>query len=328
MAGLVPAISTRRAPRIIDRGRRDKPGDDHPSLAWNRKPLVYYVDLTLNGLIFGSMYALMAVGLTLVYGLLRILHIAHAAVYAFGAFVTVIVANATGSIALGIVVAMIASALLGGAIYRLLYQPLLGQPPYVAMIASIGLLVFLEDAFRILFGEQGLTFRSDPYPTQIFDLFGLTINTVQIAMLVVSTVSLAALELFITRTRIGTAWRATVSNPTIATSFGVDPISVRYLNFFIGSALAGLAGALIALLNNFVEPSMGFVVSYKALAIIVLGGLGSIRGTLIASLALGLIESFGTIALRFYLDRDALAFLFLIIVLMVRPQGLAGARTA
>jgi branched-chain amino acid transport system permease protein len=289
---------------------------------------VYYLDLTLNGLIFGSMYALMAVGLTLVYGLLRILHIAHAAVYAFGAFITVIVANATGSIALGIVLAMIASALLGGAIYRLLYQPLLVYPPYVAMIASMGLLVFMEDAFRIVFGEQGLTFRRNPYPTQIFDIFGLTINTVQIAMLVVSTVCLVALGLFTTKTRMGVAWRATVSNPTIATSFGVDAIQVRYMNFFIGSALAGLAGALIALLNNFVEPSMGFVVSYKALAIIVLGGLGSIRGTLMASFALGLIESFGTIAVGAYLDRDALAFLFLIIVLMIRPQGFAGAKTA
>lgn len=287
---------------------------------------VYYVDLTLNGLIFGAMYALMAIGLTLVYGLLRILHIAHAAVYAFGAFITVIVANATGSIALGIVVAMLASALLGPAIYRLLYEPMLSHPPYVAMIASMGLLIFMEDGFRILFGEQGLTFTRNPYPTEIHQLFGVTINTVQIAMIVLSAVCLTALALFTTRTRAGVAWRATVSNPTIATSFGVDAIKVRYLNFMIGSALAALAGALIALLNNFVEPSMGFVVSYKALAIIVLGGLGSMRGTLIASLALGLVESFGTILVGSYLDRDALAFLFLIIVLMVRQQGLTGAR--
>ncbi|MGN6460798.1 MAG: branched-chain amino acid ABC transporter permease [Pseudolabrys sp.] len=287
---------------------------------------MYYVDLTLNGLIFGAMYALMAIGLTLVYGLLRILHIAHAAVYAFGAFITVIVANATGSIALGIVVAMLASALLGPAIYRLLYEPMLSHPPYVAMIASMGLLIFMEDGFRILFGEQGLTFTRNPYPTEIHQLFGVTINTVQIAMIVLSAVCLTALALFTTRTRVGVAWRATVSNPTIATSFGVDAIKVRYLNFMIGSALAALAGALIALLNNFVEPSMGFVVSYKALAIIVLGGLGSMRGTLIASLALGLVESFGTILVGSYLDRDALAFLFLIIVLMVRPQGLTGAR--
>jgi branched-chain amino acid transport system permease protein len=289
---------------------------------------VYFIDLALNGLIFGSMYALMAVGLTLVYGLLRILHIAHASVYAFGAFITVAVANATGNIALGIIVAVISSAILGAAIYRLLYQPLLTHPPYVAMIASMGLLVFMEDGFRIVFGEQGLTFARNPYPTQIYELFGITINAVQIAMLLIATVCLTALSLFTTRTRMGIAWRATVSNPVIATSFGVDAIKVRYLNFLIGSALAALAGALIALLNNFVEPTMGFVVSYKALAIIVLGGLGSVRGTLIASFALGLVESFGTVFVSSYLDRDALAFLFLIIVLMVRPQGLTGARAA
>jgi branched-chain amino acid transport system permease protein len=282
----------------------------------------YYVDLAFNGLVFGCMYALMAVGLTLVYGLLRILHIAHAAVYAFGAYVAVIVANSTGSIGVGLGAAVIAAALLGMAIYRVLYQPLLEYPPYVAMIASIGLLVFMEDGFRIVFGEQGLTFAHNPYPTQLHELAGVTVNTVQIAIIMVATVCLLLLALFTTRTRIGIGWRATVSDPRIATSFGVDAIKVRYLNFAIGSALAALGGALVGLLNNFVEPTMGFVVSYKALAIIVLGGLGSLQGTLIASLALGLIESYGTIFVGRYLDRDAIAFLFLIAVLIVRPQGL------
>jgi branched-chain amino acid transport system permease protein len=288
----------------------------------------YYVDLAFNGLVFGCMYALMAVGLTLVYGLLRILHIAHAAVYAFGAYVAVIVANGTGSLAVGLLVAVVAASLLGMAIYRLLYQPLLDYPPYVAMIASIGLLVFMEDGFRIAFGEQGLTFAKNPYPTQLHEFAGLTVNTVQIAIIVSATVCLTLLGLFTTRTRIGIGWRATVSDPRIATSFGVDAIKVRYLNFAIGSALAALGGALIGLLNNFVEPTMGFVVSYKALAIIVLGGLGSLRGTLIASLVLGLVESFGTIFIGHVLDRDAIAFLFLIAVLIVRPQGIGGAKTA
>jgi branched-chain amino acid transport system permease protein len=290
--------------------------------------VAYYIDLAFNGLVFGCMYALMAVGLTLVYGLLRILHIAHAAVYAFGAYITVIVANTTGSIAIGMLAAIAAATLLGMAIYRLLYEPLLDYPPYVAMIASIGLLVVMEDGFRIAFGEQGLTFARNPYPTQLHDIAGLTANTVQIAIIALSTMCLVLLALFATRTRIGIGWRATVSDPRIATSFGVDAIKVRYLNFAIGSALAALGGALIALLNNFVEPTMGFVVSYKALAIIVLGGLGSLQGTLVASLALGLTESYGTIFVGRFLDRDAIAFLFLIAVLLVRPQGLAGARTA
>ena len=122
--------------------------------------------------------------------------------------------------------------------------------------------------------------------------------------------------------RTGVAWRATVSDPEIAASFGIDIEKVRYLNFFIGSALAALAGVMVALLNNLVEPTMGAVPAYKGLAIIVLGGLGSVRGTLAASLALGVIESFGTIYIGHLLDRDAIAFAFLILVLMVRPQGL------
>jgi branched-chain amino acid transport system permease protein len=289
---------------------------------------LYYVDLALNGLVFGCMYALMAVGLTLVYGLLRILHIAHAAVYAFGAYVAVIVANATGAIGFGVIAAMGAAAVLGIGIYRFLYAPLLAYPPYVPMIASIGLLVFMEDGFRIAFGEQGLTFARNPYPTQLHEFLGLTVNTVQIAIVVAATVCLLLLASFTARTRIGIGWRATVSDPRMAESFGVDAIKVRYLNFAIGSALAGLAGALIGVLNNFVEPTMGFVVSYKALAIIVVGGLGSLRGTLIASLALGLVESYGTIFVGRFLDRDAIAFLFLIAVLIARPRGLGGVKTA
>ena len=286
--------------------------------------MLYFLDLAWNGLVFGAMYALMAVGLTLVYGLLRILHIAHAAVYALGAYMAVVVANGSGNIALGIVAAAAAASLVGVAIYRLLYQPLLDHPPYVAMIASIGLLVFMEDGFRITFGEQGLTFLRNPYPTQIHEFAGLSVNTVQIVIIVMATVCLIGLALFTTRTRIGIGWRATVSDPVMATSFGVSAIKVRYLNFAIGSALAGLAGAFIALLNNFVEPTMGFVVSYKALAVIVLGGLGNLLGTLIASVALGLAESYGTIFVGGLLDRDAIAFLFLIVVLIIRPQGLAG----
>ena len=124
------------------------------------------------------------------------------------------------------------------------------------------------------------------------------------------------------RTRLGLAWRATVTDAEMAESFGIDPIRVRYLNFFIGSILAGAAGMIVGILNNLVEPTMGSVPSYKALAIIVLGGLGSVRGTLVAALSLGVIESFGTIYLGDLLNRDAIAFVFLILVLMVRPKGM------
>ncbi len=289
---------------------------------------MYYVDLIVNGLTFGSMYAVMAVGLTLVYGLLRILHIAHAAVFALGAYVTVLVANATGSIALGLLAAVLVTPLFGVGIYRLLYEPLLQYRPDVPMIASIGLLVLMQDGFRIVFGEQGVAFTNNPWPVLTFDFHGVTVNAVQIAMMGAAVVIFFGLHAFTTWTRIGVGWRATVSNPKIAASFGVDAIKVRYTNFIIGSALAAVAGGLVALLDNFVDPRTGVIVSYKGLAIIVLGGLGSIRGTLIAALVLGIVESFGTIYLGSWLNRDAIAFLALIVLLMIRPQGFTGARTA
>ena len=289
---------------------------------------MYYIDLAVTGVSFGCMYAMMAVGLTLVYGLLRILHVAHAAVFALGAYVTVVVANATGSVGAGFLAAIFVTPLFGMAIYRMLYEPLLSYRPDVPMIASVGLLVLMQDAFRIVFGEQGVTFRNNTYGFTTFDVFGFTVNAVQIAIVVSTVVVFLGLHLFTTRTRIGVGWRATVSQPKIAASFGIDSIKVRYLNFAIGSALAAVAGGLVALLNNLVDPVIGYVVSYKALAIIVLGGLGSVRGTLIASLVLGLVESYGTIFIGRWLDRDAIAFLALIALLMIRPQGFVGTRTA
>ena len=289
---------------------------------------MYYIDLAVTGISFGCMYAMMSVGLTLVYGLLRILHVAHAAVFALGAYVTVLVANATGGIALGFVAAIIVTPLFGMAIYRLLYEPLLKYRPDVPMIASVGLLVLMQDAFRIAFGEQGVTFRRNALSFTTFDVHGVTISAVQIALVVAAAAVFLGLHLFTTRTRVGLGWRATVSKPKMAASFGIDPIKVRYLNFAIGSALAAVAGGLVALLNNLVDPAIGFVVSYKALAIIVLGGLGSVRGTLMASLVLGLVEAYGTIFIGAWLDRDAIAFLALIVLLMIRPQGFTGARTA
>jgi branched-chain amino acid transport system permease protein len=190
------------------------------------------------------------------------------------------------------------------------------------MIVSIGVFIVLQEAYRMIFGPYGIAFAHNTYYVTTIDIAGMTLNYVEIAMVVCAAVLLTGFGLFASLTRAGIGWRATVTDPQMAASFGVDPIRVRYLNFLFGSGLAGIAGGLVGLLNNYVEPTMGGVVSYKALAIIVLGGLGSVRGTLIASLVLGVVESFGTIYLANVFDRDAIGFLFLIVVLMVRPQGL------
>lgn len=283
-----------------------------------------FVELIVQGLVYGCMYAMMAVGLTLVYGLLRVLHIAHAGVFVLGAYMTVTVANATGSLALGFLVAIAVSAVTGAAIYRLAYQPILHHSAFVPMVVSIGLFIVMQEAFRMIFGAYGIAFDDNPWYVAHVNVAGINLTYVEIAMVIMSVVLLVGFGLFAGLTRAGIGWRATVSDPQMATSFGVDAVRVRYVNFLFGSALAGIAGGLVGLLNNYVEPTMGGAVSYKALAIVVLGGLGSVRGTLVASLVLGVVEAFGAVYLADIFDRDAIGFLFLIVVLMVRPQGLLG----
>ncbi len=280
-----------------------------------------YVELFVQGLVQGSIYALIAIGLTLVYGLLRILHIAHAGLFTLGGYLGVLVTNATGSLLLAVVAAVVVVGLLGMAIYRLCYEPLLQRPPFVALIASIGLFVAMEELYRIAFGPYGLSYAAPPMQG-VVTVLAMNLRVAEVATMALAVLLIGGLGVLAARTRIGTAWRASVSVPAMAASFGVDVVRVRYLNFFIASALAAVAGVMVALLNNLVEPTMGSVPSYKALAIIVLGGLGNVRGTLAAALALGVIESYGTIYLGMLLDRDAIAFAFLIVVLMLRPQGL------
>ena len=284
-----------------------------------------YLELLVQGLIYGCMYAIIAVGLTLVYGLLRILHVAHAGLFALGGYLGLIITNASGSLILAMPLTAAMVGFVGMAIYRLCYQPILNRPPYVALIASIGLFIALEEIFRLVFGPYGLTYTNPPLQSLV-EFAGIRLRTVDVALVLTSVIMLGGLSFLAQHTRTGIAWRATVDDPAMAESFGVNVINVRYLNFFIGSALAAVAGVFISLMSNLVEPTMGGVPSYKALAIIVLGGLGNVGGTLIASLILGVVEAFGTIYIGDYLDRDAIAFAFLILILMFRPQGLLGRR--
>jgi len=286
---------------------------------------VLFVELIAQGLVQGSIYALIALGLTLVYGLLRILHVAHAALFTLGGYMGVLVTNQTGSLGLAILVAMAVAGLGGVLMYRFCYEPILHQPPFVPLIASIGLFIASEEIYRLVFGAYGLSYANPPLQGQVA-IGPLSFKQAELAVMVGGAIVIGVLALLQSRTRLGIACQATVTDPQMAESFGINLKTVRYVNFFVGSALAGAAGVMVALLNNLVEPTMGSVPSYKALAIIVLGGLGSVPGTLLAALTLGVVESFGTIYLGKLLDRNAIAFAFLILVLMVRPQGLFAKR--
>jgi branched-chain amino acid transport system permease protein len=284
-----------------------------------------FVELIAQGLVQGSIYALIALGLTLVYGLLRILHVAHAALFTLGGYMGVLITNQTGSLGLAMIVAMLVAGAAGVLMYRLCYEPILHQPPFVALIASIGLFIASEEIFRLVFGAYGLSYANPPLQGQVA-IGGLRFKQAELMVMVGGALVIAVLALLQSKTRLGIACQATVTDPQMAESFGISLKTVRYVNFFVGSALAGSAGVMVALLNNLVEPTMGSVPSYKALAIIVLGGLGSVPGTLMAALTLGIVEAFGTVYLGKLLDRNAIAFAFLILVLMVRPQGLFARR--
>ncbi len=285
---------------------------------------MYYLDLLVIGLVWGCTYAMMALGLTLVYGLLRILHVAQATVFTLGAYAGLLVANGTGSLALAFAAAIGAACLAGVVIYRWVYEPVLDKPPFVPLVASIGLLIAMEDGFRLVFVPYGLSFTNNPWFATMLGVAGIQINLVQAVLVITAVLSIGVLAWVASSTRLGVGLRATVTDPAMAESFGVNRVQVRTATFLVASALAGVSGLLVGMLNNLVEPGMGGLIAYKGLAIIVLGGLGSVSGTLLASILFGLIESFGTVMLDQVMDRDAVAFLFMLLMLLVRPQGLLG----
>jgi branched-chain amino acid transport system permease protein len=281
----------------------------------------YQIDLIAQGLIDGSIYALIAVGMTMVFGLLRVLHVAHAGVYTFGAFVAVIVYNAFGSFALALVCAGLACGALGVLIYFAFYQRLLDRSPEVVLIASIGLFIAMQEAYRILFGANGVSYTPAPL-RQTLALGPVHLSAGELMMLVFTVAVFLLLGVLARQTRFGVAVRATVTDPQMARSSGVSVTQVRVFVFFLGSVLAGIAGTFSGVLNNFVEPTMGAVPLFKAMAIIIIGGFGDVRGTLVAALFIGLVEAYGTVYLTHILDRDAIAFAAMLAILLARPRGL------
>lgn len=283
--------------------------------------MAYVINLVAQGLINGAIYALIAVGLTMIFGLLRILHVAHASVYTLGAYIAVGVFGLSGSVTLATLGAAFGCGVVGVLIYLLFYRRLLSRPPEVVLIASIGLLIAMQEAFRIFLGVSGVSYS--PVPLQrTYAVAGITISAAELTMLIVTVATFAILGIFAKSTRFGVACRATVSDPQMALSFGVSVTQVRIFTFFVGSALAGVAGTFGGILDNFVEPTMGAIPLYKAMAIIIIGGFGDVRGTLIAAFLIGLVEAYGTVYLTYFLDRDAIAFAALLVILMVRPKGL------
>lgn len=276
-----------------------------------------------NGIATGAVYALTTLGLTMVYGVLRVLHVAHAGVYALGAYTGLWAFRATGSFWLSLLIAMAGCALAGVLIERFLYAPLLHLPRIVPLIASIGLFIAMEEAFRIVAGPYALAYDAEIRFGSL-RVGPMHLTGPQTLILLVTLVLLGLLWLLLSRSKLGLAMRATAMDAETTSSFGVNTRAVITVNFLIGSAMAGAAGVLIGVYDNQVWPTMGSVPAYKCLAIVVLGGLGNIPGSVLASFLIGLAETLllGLLAIPF--PRDALAFVAMILVLMFRPHGLLG----
>lgn len=285
-----------------------------------------FTEHLINGLAVGSIYALMALGLAMVYGILRILHVAHAGVYAIGAYVGLYTFQATDSFFMAIAVAMAACALVGVAIEKLVYYPLLKFPPYVPLIASIAIFLSVEELCRIVAGPYILGFPRRLAFSSL-TLGSISIGGMQILVLLTSFVILLVLWFISDKTEVGLAMQATSQDMAMASAMGVDTKRIISFTFALGSAVAAVAGVLVGIYYNQVYPTMGAVPAYKTLAIIVVGGLGSIPGAVLAALLLGLAEALLIGYAAIPLPRDALAFIAMIIVFMIRPQGLLGRKT-
>jgi branched-chain amino acid transport system permease protein len=294
------------------------------------------------------MYALIALGYTMVYGVLEFINFAHSEIFVLGAFVGVEVLfwlQDTGQLAvlhpvfvLSLVIAagMLISGLAAMALERVAYRPLQGSPRLVALISAIGASFFLQDALRLFESLWRNTFYLN-YPTldvldQVLPVATTLVVPVKSLMVIaISLLSMAGLFYFVNRTRIGTAIRAVAQDPETASLMGIPVNRVIALTFFVGGAMGGLAGVLFGLHYSLVNPYSGFVPGLKAFTAAVLGGIGNIPGAMLGGMVLGLLEAFAASYLSILTDgafgaeyKDVFAFLVLITILIFRPRGLLG----
>ncbi len=273
----------------------------------------------LNGLTLGSVYSLVALGLTLVYGILHIPNFAHGALYMVGAYVSFYVVGALGgNYWAAMATSAAAVAVLAVLSERLVFHRLRNAPPLHDMIAAIGLLLFLEAVIQAIWGADFRRLPS-PYP-QILRAFDLSAPAQRLMIIAAAFGLMIGLHLFLKRTILGSTIIAMAQNREGASLVGIDATRVSMLTFAISGALAAVAATLFAPIN-LIYPSMGHLVIMKAFVIIILGGMGSIPGAIVGAMVIGFAESFGA----FYIStdyKDIIAFALLVLILSVRPQGL------
>ncbi len=296
----------------------------------------------LNGLVLGSVYALVALGYTMVYGILQLINFAHGDVLMFGAMVAVSLAPALlaagvpgpAVLAIAVLAAIPVCVVLALFVERLAYRPLRNAPRLAPLITAIGVSILIQTAAMIIWKPNPRPFP-DLLPTDPIEFFGAVLAPKQILILVVAALMMVGLLTLVNRTRLGRAMRATAENPRIAGLMGVNANQVIAATFAIGAALAAVAGVLYGMNYNKAEFMMGAIPGLKAFTAAVLGGIGNLAGAMLGGLLLGVIESLGagyigdlTGGVLGSHYQDIFAFVVLIIVLVFRPSGLLGERVA
>lgn len=291
-----------------------------------------FLQLVVAGLTTGSFYALIALGYTMVYGIVRLINFAHGDIFMVGAFVgwTALTALAASHLpwGLGLLIAILVSMAftggLGVLVERFAYQPLLSAPPLSILITALGVSLALENGVLLIFGP-----RFETYPHLIstagFTLGGAQISDIQVGIIVLSFLLMAALYLFVHHTFIGTAMRALAVDRDAARLMGINVERVIQITFFLGSTLAAAAGVMEGLYYTQINFFMGFIVGLRAFTAAVLGGIGNIPGAMAGGLLIGLLEAFsaGYVSSRW---TDVIVFLVLIGTLVIKPTGLFGER--
>ena len=289
-----------------------------------------FLQQLLNGLSLGAIYALIALGYTMVYGVLRFINFAHSDVFMVGAFIGYFAGRIVpeGTLWGGLIVLLVAMAgcaVLGMLIERLAYRPLRGAPTLNVLITAIGVSLLLEYSGQVFFGAAPRTFPAI-LPSANFTLGGLVLSSNQLVVIVVAVLLMIGLELIVHRTKIGMAMRAVSLNPRAAQLVGVNNDVVISFTFGLGSALAAAGGVLYALNYPSIDPLMGVMPGLKAFVAAILGGIGNIPGAALGGLLLGVVETFVN-GSQWSTYKDAIAFAILIVILLFRPAGLLGRAT-
>ena len=294
----------------------------------------------MDGLTLGAIYALIALGYTLVYGVLRLINFAHSEIFMIGVFASLFTMHGLGievqdppktgvalvaTLVIVMVVAMAASGAAAVAVERIAYRPLRrrGAPRLAALITAIGVSLFLQELFAARYGRDFFGFPRVLEKRQLFEFQGANIRTDKVLVLVAALVLMVALDRFVARSRLGRGIRATAQDPETAALMGVNIDRVVMLTFLLGGLLAGAAGTLYGVFFESARYDIGFLPGIKAFTAAVLGGIGNVRGALLGGVLLGLLENWGATVLGGEW-KDVFAFAVLVVVLMFRPTGLLG----